>query len=191
MLPAVFDAASAAAIRKEMLDTLALRPTRIQVDFAQVGQLNATGLALLAAFVQAANAAGAAQAIEVCGISSTVTSILQLAGLAGFVWAEPLSEQRMSQDATPSHRFIVEAREHLAAMSSAMIALERNQGDPHAVIEQLLRAAHSIKGGAGFIGRRNIERLAHAMEEALEHIRDGMVPATQKLWTRCSRSWTD
>ena len=82
MLPAVFDAASAAAIRKEMLDTLALRPTRIQVDFAQVGQLNATGLALLAAFAQAANAAGAAQAIEVCGISSTVTSILQVAGLA-------------------------------------------------------------------------------------------------------------
>jgi anti-anti-sigma factor len=82
MLPAVFDAASAAAIRKEMLDTLALRPTRIQVDFAQVGQLSATGLALLAAFAQAANAAGAAQAIEVCGISSTVTSILQVAGLA-------------------------------------------------------------------------------------------------------------
>jgi len=82
MLPAVFDAASAAAIRKEMLDTLALRPTRIQVDFAQVGQLNATGLALLAAFAQAVNAAGAAQAIEVCGISSTVTSILQVAGLA-------------------------------------------------------------------------------------------------------------
>src|SRR5262245_36872941 len=84
----------------------------------------------------------------------------------------------MSQDSTPSHRFIVEAREHLAAMSSAMIALERNQGEPHAIIEQLLRAAHSIKGGAGFIGRRNIERLAHAMEEAIENIRDGLAPRT-------------
>lgn len=82
----------------------------------------------------------------------------------------------MSQNATASHRFIVEAREHLAAMSSAMIALERNQGDPHDVIEQLLRAAHSIKGGAGFIGRRNIERLAHAMEEVIENVRDGTVP---------------
>jgi two-component system chemotaxis sensor kinase CheA len=87
----------------------------------------------------------------------------------------------MSQEGTPSHRFIVEAREHLAAMSSTMIALERNQGEPHAVIEQLLRAAHSIKGGAGFIGRRNIERLAHAMEEAIENIRDGIAPRNAEV----------
>ena len=81
-LPAVFDAASAAGIRQEMLDTLALRPTRLQVDFAQVRQLSATGLALLVAFAQAANEADAAQAIEVRGVSSTVKSILQVAGLA-------------------------------------------------------------------------------------------------------------
>ncbi|HEX4792928.1 MAG TPA: chemotaxis protein CheW [Humisphaera sp.] len=81
----------------------------------------------------------------------------------------------MANESGDNDRFIVEAREHLGAMSAAMIALERNEGNAPSQIEQLLRAAHSIKGGAGFIGRRNIERLAHAFEEVVENIRDGRV----------------
>ncbi|MGH7177786.1 MAG: Hpt domain-containing protein, partial [Tepidisphaeraceae bacterium] len=92
-----------------------------------------------------------------------------------------MSPHLMSQDPAFSHRFVTEAREHLAAMTSAMIALERNEGAPQAVIEQLLRAAHSIKGGAGFTGRRTIERLAHAMEEAIENIRDGLVARSPEV----------
>ncbi len=63
-------------------------------------------------------------------------------------------------------------------MTGALIALERGDEDPRSRIEQLLRSAHSIKGGAGFTGRRKIEELAHAMETALENVRDGRVPAT-------------
>jgi two-component system chemotaxis sensor kinase CheA len=89
----------------------------------------------------------------------------------------------MSQDSGFSQRFVTEAREHLAVMSAAMIALERDGGGQggdrgdgaHPLIEQLLRAAHSIKGGAGFTGRRNIQQLAHAFETAVECIRDGRV----------------
>jgi chemotaxis protein histidine kinase CheA len=53
-------------------------------------------------------------------------------------------------------------------------AASRDCFSSDAVIEQLLRASHSIKGGAGFTGRRNIEKLAHAFEEAIGTIRDGV-----------------
>src|SRR5512132_113788 len=85
----------------------------------------------------------------------------------------------MSQESRFSQRFVAEAREHLAVMAAAMIALERDGGghggNAQLLIEQLLRAAHSIKGGAGFTGRRNIQQLAHAFETAVENIRDGRV----------------
>jgi two-component system chemotaxis sensor kinase CheA len=87
----------------------------------------------------------------------------------------------MSNQSGYSDRFVAEAREHLAAMTAAMIALEQNQGGPQGQIEQLLRAAHSIKGGAGFTGRRNIERLAHTFEEAVEKIRDGYVARSPEV----------
>lgn len=84
----------------------------------------------------------------------------------------------MSQDSSYGSRFLVEAREHLAVMNTSIIALERSQTGPEESIGSLLRAAHSLKGGAGFSGRRNIERLAHALEGALEHVRDGAIPTT-------------
>ena len=87
----------------------------------------------------------------------------------------------MSNPGGYNDRFVVEAREHLAAMTPAMIALEQNQGDPGAQIERLLRAVHSIKGGAGFTGRRNIERLAHSFEQAVETIRDGRVARSPEV----------
>jgi two-component system chemotaxis sensor kinase CheA len=81
----------------------------------------------------------------------------------------------MSQEPGFSHRFVAEAREHLASMNAAMIALERNEPNAQPLIERLLRAAHSIKGGAGFTGQHNIERIAHALEAAIENIRDGRI----------------
>ncbi|MBC8107415.1 MAG: chemotaxis protein CheW [Anaerolineae bacterium] len=87
----------------------------------------------------------------------------------------------MSSESTNSNRFVLEAREHLAVMSAALIALERGEDDPRARIDQLLRAAHSVKGGAGFTGRRKIEQLTHSMETALENVRDGRVAASAEV----------
>ncbi|HSZ59364.1 MAG TPA: chemotaxis protein CheW [Tepidisphaeraceae bacterium] len=87
----------------------------------------------------------------------------------------------MAKESGYSDRFVAEARDHLGAMTAAMIALERNEGSPQPQIEQLLRAAHSIKGGAGFTGRRNIERLTHAFEEVVENIRDGQIERSPEV----------
>lgn len=88
---------------------------------------------------------------------------------------------RMSPDSTYNQRFVGEAREHLAAMISELIALERGEGDSGAHFESLLRCAHSIKGGAGFSGRTRIEQLSHAVETAFENIRDRRVSAAPEV----------
>jgi two-component system, chemotaxis family, sensor kinase CheA len=87
----------------------------------------------------------------------------------------------MAEDSTFTRRFVTEAREHLAAMSSVMVSLEGGKASPGPLIEQLLRAAHSVKGGAGLVGRKNIERLAHQFEEVTERIRDGSVSVTPEV----------
>ncbi len=93
----------------------------------------------------------------------------------------------MSIEPGYSQRFIVEAREHLASMTSDLIALERGEDEPGAHFERLLRSAHSIKGGAGFTGRRQIEQLAHAVETVLERVRDGrMLPTADVIDTLLS-----
>ncbi len=87
----------------------------------------------------------------------------------------------MSTEPHHSQRFVVEAREHLADMTSRLIALERNEGEPQAHFEQLLRCAHGIKGGAGFTGWKKIEQLSHAMETVFENIRDGRISPTSDV----------
>ncbi|MBI3833982.1 MAG: chemotaxis protein CheW [Planctomycetes bacterium] len=89
----------------------------------------------------------------------------------------------MSVESSPGHRFIVEAKEHLACMMTAVMALERNP-EQRIHLEDLLRACHSLKGGAGFIGLGTIERLAHAMETAVERIRDGATVPTPEVIDR-------
>lgn len=85
----------------------------------------------------------------------------------------------MTDQSSSYFGFAVEAREHLAAMSSAIMALERKDTEQAVCIEQLLRATHSLKGGAGFTGLEKIERLAHTMETAIERIHEsGAVPST-------------
>jgi chemotaxis protein histidine kinase CheA len=81
-LPAVFDEASAATVRKELLDTLSLRPGRILLDFSHVGELTAGALALLVAFSREVGRTEPAPAIEATAVSSAVQSVLRVAGLS-------------------------------------------------------------------------------------------------------------
>lgn len=83
----------------------------------------------------------------------------------------------MAADSNQQQRFVAEAREHLASLTAAIVALERGESDPTEHVARILRSTHSLKGGAGFIGLLTIERLAHAMETAVEGIRDGLVTA--------------
>lgn len=62
--------------------------------------------------------------------------------------------------------FSAEAREHLQGISSGILELE---SDPSraAVLDEIRRTAHSLKGSAASLGISDVERLAHAIESSL------------------------
>ncbi|MGD0679566.1 MAG: Hpt domain-containing protein [Polyangiaceae bacterium] len=67
--------------------------------------------------------------------------------------------------------FFDEANEHLAAMGAALLALEHAPHDRE-LINQIFRAAHSIKGGSGAFGFGDLLRFTHSLEGLLQLVRD-------------------
>jgi len=76
--------------------------------------------------------------------------------------------------------FIEESNEHLATLGNDLVALESNPGDVDC-INRVFRAAHSIKGTAGFFGFTAIVELTHVMESVLSLVRDGQMPVNPPL----------
>jgi two-component system chemotaxis sensor kinase CheA len=66
--------------------------------------------------------------------------------------------------------FVEESAEHLAEMSSAMLALEKNLEDPES-IDVIFRMAHSIKGMAASLEYDSITEAAHALEDRMSEAR--------------------
>jgi len=66
--------------------------------------------------------------------------------------------------------FIAEAIEHIDSIEAVALKLEASPGDDRS-INTIFRGFHTIKGGAGFVGLRQIGELAHAAEDVLEHAR--------------------
>lgn len=81
LLPAVLDLKSTDALRRELLDTLRLNPTRIALDFSQVSALTAGALALLVSFVAESARVTPPPLLFASGASSAVSQVLSVAGL--------------------------------------------------------------------------------------------------------------
>jgi two-component system chemotaxis sensor kinase CheA len=62
--------------------------------------------------------------------------------------------------------FLEEATEHLAEMSRACLALEKEPGNGEA-IDLVFRLAHSIKGMAASLDYDAVTRLAHRLEDRM------------------------
>ncbi len=80
--------------------------------------------------------------------------------------------------------FADEAREHLAAASDALLALERAAARGEAgtaSIDAAFRAVHTVKGMSGTMGYAVVERIAHEMEHVLSRVRDGVRRAEPAL----------
>lgn len=76
--------------------------------------------------------------------------------------------------------FYGEACEHLDSIEAALLDLEQNPDDKDA-ISSIFRSFHTIKGVAGFLDLRPMQRLAHEVETLLDHVRSGTVAFTSKL----------
>lgn len=67
--------------------------------------------------------------------------------------------------------FVAEARERLDRFEQGIIALEAEPSDD-AIIKDLLREAHTIKGSARMVGLAQVDSLAHRTETLLTALRD-------------------
>ncbi len=68
--------------------------------------------------------------------------------------------------------FIEESLEHLADIENDLLAIEEAGANiDEDLVNKVFRAAHSIKGGAGFMGLTAIQELSHASENILGMIR--------------------
>jgi two-component system sensor histidine kinase and response regulator WspE len=70
--------------------------------------------------------------------------------------------------------FRMEAEAHGATLAQGLLALESEPGDP-VRLEELMRAAHSIKGAARIVRVEPIVRVAHAMEDAFVGAQKGLL----------------
>ena len=68
--------------------------------------------------------------------------------------------------------FIDETKEHLQTLSDQLMILEQEPENMD-TINEIFRAAHSLKGMAGTMGYKRMQRLTHDMENVFQEIRSG------------------
>ncbi len=73
--------------------------------------------------------------------------------------------------------FIDESQEHLQSLSDQIMILEK-EPDNMDTINEIFRAAHTLKGMAGTMGYTRMQRLTHNMENVFAEIRSGSMKAT-------------
>jgi two-component system chemotaxis sensor kinase CheA len=71
--------------------------------------------------------------------------------------------------------FIEEGRAHLRTLEQSLLTLEDQLSAPLdlALVNEMFRAAHSIKGAAGMLGLKAIQGLTHQLENLLGQMREG------------------
>lgn len=88
--------------------------------------------------------------------------------------------------------FRVEADEHLEAMASGLIELERlaSTEDRVMIVERIYREAHSLKGAARAVNLAEIETLCHALESVFAGLKGGRLPTSPQLFDLLQQALT-
>lgn len=76
--------------------------------------------------------------------------------------------------------FLEEAREHLQTLNSSLLDLE-NDPSNISVLDEIFRSAHTIKGMSATMGFTVMAELTHEMENVLDLLRKGTIPATHEI----------
>ena len=76
--------------------------------------------------------------------------------------------------------FIDETRGHLQELNEQILILEK-EPENEDTINEIFRAAHSLKGMAGTMGYKRMQRLTHDMENVFSEIRKGKMKASPNL----------
>lgn len=76
--------------------------------------------------------------------------------------------------------FIDETKEHLQSLNEHILVLEK-EPDNADTVNEIFRAAHTLKGMAGTMGFTRMQRLTHDLENVFSEIRNGNMKASEKL----------
>ena len=76
--------------------------------------------------------------------------------------------------------FLDESQEHIQALNDNLLTLEQDPENEDS-INEIFRAAHSLKGMAGTMGYKRLQRLTHDTEDVFSAIRGGSMKVTSSL----------
>lgn len=76
--------------------------------------------------------------------------------------------------------FIEEAKEHLETIEQGIAELAEVTEDPER-INEMFRAAHSVKGGSAMLGYTSIQKAAHRLEDAFKLLTEHEIKVNQHL----------
>ncbi|WP_313891246.1 chemotaxis protein CheA [Psychrobacillus sp.] len=76
--------------------------------------------------------------------------------------------------------FIEESKEHLQACNEHLLELEKNPSNL-AIVNEVFRSAHTLKGMSATMGYEDIANLTHKMENVLDEIRNSKLHVTPEL----------
>ena len=76
--------------------------------------------------------------------------------------------------------FIDESNEHLQSLSDQLLILEKEPENSD-TINEIFRAAHSLKGMAGTMGYKRMQNLTHDMENVFSEVRNGNIKVTSDM----------
>jgi len=83
--------------------------------------------------------------------------------------------------------FLADARDRIDSLSNAILSLEKivkeggDEEEKKALIDQIFRDAHTLKGTAATMGFMKLSEAAHKMENLLDLVRSGKVEPTPEL----------
>ena len=75
--------------------------------------------------------------------------------------------------------FFSEAEQQVEILESNVLVIEQNPEDRNAV-DEIFRAAHTLKGGSATVEMTELSQFTHAMEDLLDEIRSGSVSVTEE-----------
>ena len=76
--------------------------------------------------------------------------------------------------------FLDETKEHLESLNAQILNLEQTPDDAN-TINEIFRAAHSLKGMAGTMGYKRMQALTHDMENVFSEIRNGSIKVNSNM----------
>ena len=79
-----------------------------------------------------------------------------------------------------SQQYFDEAREQLEEIERNLLLLEQAEGIDLTIVNEIFRGIHTIKGGADFLGLRQIKELSHAAEDVLDLVRKQKLALTSE-----------